>query len=778
MAPCQLQRVLIMRYPFLTFPLLVAASFLCACGDDSPSGLGDTFPPATAGTIYSYATGCFSIGVVGTSQYLAASDSGDEFEISASSLDSAARFRMRPADLGTYLLFDQSEQYLVSEDGDRLHRRSELLSDTTVIGGDVSVDDSFESEGEWELEASGDDPDRFRLRHRRSGEYLTAEGSVADAADAADVLLFEQSNCATFPELTLDAEGEVMPIEFDDGSVFGFVETHAHLFSNFAFGGGGIFHGAPYHRLGVEHALPSCEPFHGENGQQDLLGFAFGDLDGIAPSDLLSLFVTATAPVTHETAGYPDFSAWPDAFQSATHQVQYYRWVERAYLSGLRLMVQHATTNHVLCELLVGLGAQPARYSCNDMVAVDRIIDETYALERYVDALNGGPGEGWLRVVTSPDEARQVINDGKLAIVLGIETSVLFDCFLVPPEGFAKCTEADVVAKLDEYHEKGVRVLFPVHKFDNAFSAGDGDRGILDLGNVIQTGHWTNYALCDDLGVADVPRNFDGGDVPFGALNMPRVAFDSDPPLSFSGFAGDPLNSLLGGVPDLIELLGAPPLEGDYCQRTGLTNLGEFLIDQMMRRGMVLEVDHMPRLSRQRALEIMIENDYPAAGTHGNNHDGLLYELGGVSKSNFGRCRSATVPATMDDGYQNRIQLMRDKGAFPAEGFGFDFNGFAGAPRPRFGENANCGDPQTDPITYPFTSYAGDITFTEPVVGNRTIDFNTEGMAHLGLVAELIEDVRRDGVTDEELEPLFKSAEGYLRMWEKSEQRGQELSAE
>ena len=65
--------------------------------------------------------------------------------------------------------------------------------------------------------------------------------------------------------------------------------------------------------------------------------------------------------------------------------------------------------------------------------------------------------------------------------------------------------------------------------------------------------------------------------------------------------------------------------------------------------------------------------------------------------------------------------------------------------------------------------------FEEPHVGNRTIDFNTEGMAHIGLVAELIEDVRRDGVTDEELEPLFKSAEGYIRMWEKAERRAAEI---
>jgi hypothetical protein len=198
---------------------------------------------------------------------------------------------------------------------------------------------------------------------------------------------------------------------------------------------------------------------------------------------------------------------------------------------------------------------------------------------------------------------------------------------------------------------------------------------------------------------------------------------------------------------------------------------------EMMKRGMVIEVDHMPRKSYKRAYEILEDNDYPAVGSHGRNNNGRLYQLGGMSKFNFGRCRSQDEPATMDDSLQSRVALMREVGAFEAEGFGFDLNGFAGAPGPRFGENSNCADPQTDAgITYPFTSYAGDITLERPVVGQRTLDFNTEGMVHLGLVAELIEDARRDGVTDEELEPLFKSAEGYLRLWEKAERRGIELS--
>ena len=77
--------------------------------------------------------------------------------------------------------------------------------------------------------------------------------------------------------------------------------------------------------------------------------------------------------------------------------------------------------------------------------------------------------------------------------------------------------------------------------------------------------------------------------------------------------------------------------------------------------------------------------------------------------------------------------------------------------------------PQDNPIDYPFTSYRGDVTFTQPRLGNRDVDFNTEGMQHIGLLPELSEDVRRDGVTDAQLEPLFRSAEAYIRMWERAE---------
>jgi hypothetical protein len=327
------------------------------------------------------------------------------------------------------------------------------------------------------------------------------------------------------------------------------------------------------------------------------------------------------------------------------------------------------------------------------------------------------------------------------------------------------------VAKLDEYYDKGVRVLFPVHKYDNGFSAGDGSRGVIDIANFAHTGHFNNYIECPaDLLI--FPVDFDKGGVAFAGLNQPRDVYDSPPPIDMSGLADDVIGTLF----PFVGLLTGGSLDGEYCQNHGLTDLGEFLMLEMMKRGIIIEVDHMPRKSYKRAFEMLVENDYPAMGTHGGNNNGLLYKLGGMSKSNLGRCRSVDTPATMDDGFQNRIQLMRDMGAFPAEGFGFDLNGFAGAPGPRFGENSGCSNQTDEGITYPFTSYAGDITLERPVVGDRTLDFNTEGMVHLGLVAEVIEDVRRDGVTDEELEPLFKSAEGYIRVWEKSERRAEALA--
>ena len=767
-----------MRIKFEAIALLSLLMILPACREDDngatdtpdvgedveESEVIDRPPGPDHDGIYSFAGGCYAIEAYPSDSAdplsLVADDSGYSFEETA--VNEATPFFMKATDLGSYLFFDDEELYFLVEEED-FSRVAEFLSDF------FTLDDDYLPGVQWALEVSSQDETRFQLRHHRTGRYLATDGLVEEPDQAALVGFHPSEGCADYPELTLDAEGEVYAEPFDDGSVYGFVETHSHILSNFGFGGAGIFHGAPFHPFGVTHALPSCEAYHGIEGRNDVFGYAFdqgGDVDEVA---LLQGALDGETPeFNHHTEGFPEFTDWPSAPDKSTHQTQYHVWMKRAYLSGLRLMVQHATTNQVICELLEGTGAQPTRYSCNDMVAADRIIDETRNMERYIDAQYGGPGEGWFRIVESPEEAREVINDGKMAVVLGLEVSNLFDCFLVPADGFEHCTEQDVLDGLDEYYERGVRAIFPVHKFDNGFSAGDGHREFIEIGNFVHTGHWSNFT--DDC--PDLPSAFDYGDVAFGDLNEPRDDYFAPPPNDMSEFPDDPVGALF----NYLNLLLGDSLEGDYCQNHGLTDLGEFLIEELMRRGIIIEIDHLPRRSYQRAFEMLTANDYPAVGTHGNNNNGKIYELGGVSKFNFGRCNDPDNPGGRLDGLRNRLSLIEDAGAYPAEGFGFDLNGFAGAPGPRFGEKSSCGDDQDNPITYPFTSYDGQITFTQPFVGEREIDFNTEGMAHLGLVAELIEDVRRDGATDEDLEPLFRSAEGYLRMWEKSIERGAAIS--
>lgn len=720
-------------------------------------------PPPPHGDVYSLANGCFVLDATpqgsSNTRWLTQRAATETYGFTATTAAAGTRFTLRASDLGTYLLRDPNGGYLVA--------RNATLARATVLQSELEVlDDNFRSPAEWRVEVSPADPQRFQLRNYQTGEYLTPTGTSPTPANAAVVAFYPSTGCAAFPELTLDAEGAVAPRAWPDGDLYGIVDAHAHLFSNFGFGGAGMYHGSPFHRLGVEKALPSCEQFHGAGGRRDLIGWAFAGLNNVDSNTLLTAFVSGRTPeFNHHTEGYPEFIDWPNAWGSATHQVEYYRWLERAYRAGLRLVVQHATTNSVLCELIAGIHAQPTRYACNDMVAVEREIVEARNLERYIDAQSGGPGRGWLHIVTSPAEARRTVAAGKLAMILGIETSNLFDCYLTPRPGMPACDAARMRTQLDRFHGLGVRAIFPVHKFDNGFSAGDGDRRVGQIGSFVNSGHYSNFVL----DCPNVPAAFDHGDVVYGGLNMPRASYSTPPDVDMSGFAESPINAIF----PYVSAFQAPHLSGEYCQNAGLTPLGESLLHELMTRGMIIEVDHLPRRSIQRAYEILSESRYPPAATHGNIMNGQVYDLGGISITGLGRCSDPARRGAMGDGLRERIALIRRHGGYPAEGFGFDFNGFAGAPGPRFGPHAGCAaGTQQHLIRYPFTSYAGDVTFTQPHLGSRTVDFDTEGMIHVGMLPELIEDARRDGVSDADLEPLFRSAEAYIRMWERAEARG------
>ena len=174
-----------------------------------------------------------------------------------------------------------------------------------------------------------------------------------------------------------------------------------------------------------------------------------------------------------------------------------------------------------------------------------------------------------------------------------------------------------------------------------------------------------------------------------------------------------------------------PP--GKQCNAKGLTKLGAYLVRQMIARHMLIEVDHMSERARDRVLAIAGRRDYPLVSSHtgtgGTWTDGELrnlYRAGG-----FAAATPAQAPALAD-----RILGFRrfDDGRGGTSASGSE---------PTPADSRPCRDRRTRPrpIVYPFTGYRSGITFRRQRTGERTFDLNTDGVAHYGLFADLLDEV-------------------------------------
>ena len=501
------------------------------------------------------------------------------------------------------------------------------------------------------------------------------------------------------PESEINVTGTPFTGTSTDGSVRGLIDAHTHLFMQDGMGGAAVC-GKVFSVHGIADALRDCDS-HGPNGETALLenltkeGSPFG---------------------THDVAGWPTFRDWP-AHDSLTHQQMYYRWIERAWRGGQRIMVNDLVSNRVLCSINPG-----THQSCNEMAAIRRQAQDTYDLEAFIDEQYGGPGQGWFRVVTSSAEAREVIAAGKLAVVLGVETSEPFGCrqILDVPQ----CSKADIDRGLDELHDLGVRSIFACHKFDNALCGVRFDEGtqgaIINAGQFLSSGTWWDARPCEGTRPHD---------------NSP---------------AGNVLPAEFKPVlPPILPLYPSGPL----CNTRGLTNLGVHAIKGMMARGMMIEVDHMSAKAAHQTLTLLEEADYPGAlATHSwmdERYLDRLYALGGFATI-YGHDSHEFV-----EEYE-RTAAVRDRYGAGA-GFGLDMNGFGGTAGPRE-------DASSNPVTYPFRSFDGGSVLERQRTGERTWDVNTDGVAHYGLFPDYVEDIRLvggEGVVDD----LARGAESYLRTW-------------
>ncbi len=619
----------------------------------------------------------------------------------------ATPFRMQATALGSYLLYGPDT-------------RMPSARNT----GQVLPSAKADASADWVVTEGGSALD---LANVSTGRHLTVAwtGRLGQSDQATARWRFEPAEgCAVFPELGVDVQDAPLALaSVAPDTVKGFLDSHVHV-SAFEFLGGRFHCGRPWSRYGVADALEDC-PDHAPDGRWALA------------ENLLS---TGKLTGTHSTKGWPAFDGWP-RYESLTHEGTYWKGLERAWRGGLRVLVSDLVENRALCELY-WLKKNP----CTDMESLRLQAADLYALQDYIDAQFKGPGRGFFRIVKSPAEARAVIADGKLAVVIGVETSQPFDCLY--RDGVEICTTEQIDRGLQELWDLGVRSLFPVHKFDNAFGGTAMDGGttgiLVNLGNVYMTGRWWEVGPCPGTDHDNTPANLwptvSGVYAALAQLDPRSAVFD---PTLTAPLRGSALPSY-------------PP--GPVCNVRGLTPLGEYLISRMIDMGMIVETDHMSVRMRAQVLDILEARRYSGVITsHGwgdPTSQQRIQALGGI----VAPYANSTLQY-VDEWRQARA--TRSPSFLWGVGFGTDTNGLGAQPEPRPGAATDR------PVTYPFLSADGQSTIGQSRWGTRRWDFNVAGASHYGLFLDWVEDLKH--IAGQEIvDDLSAGAEAYLQMWKRA----------
>ena len=748
------------RMWMMTALALMGAATLTACSSSlSPtnnsvattSGTGNsTDSGITPKTRYDMANGCYALQSVAKSAY-AVHDATGAYAANAAALAGGEAFYMKPSALGSYLFYAKNKTLLA------------------VSGTNVGSAAAPSSATDWTVDT--DAQGLFTVVSISAAKALVADSAgkltLADAAGAGKAGQFSfvpSSGCTAYPEVSTDSIGETYKGQGVNQPVIGFAEVHTHMAMGHEMsdGGrvvgpsaGGAMYGQMFNRYGVVEALKDCKDWHGPNGTRD-------------PE---AAILDMTPGKTHDTQGWPTFIDWPAA-TSQLHQAMYYKWVERAYKAGLRILVSEGTNIEALCQVaqVYESTVNPAAAStidCNDMNLGIGQVKYLFELEKYVDAQEGGPGKGWFRIAKNPTEARGFINEGKLAVVPGLEFANLFRCNVTfDPAGneTSGCTKESIDKQIDEVWALGVRELFPYHDVNSSL----GGTGIFDGAALNAVGFLGTHQFWKTY---DCPNGGEGDSYfyPAGAKMTTAIPGTGNDPISQAVIA-----NLQGPLP-----VYKPDVR--QCNARGTTDLGKYALQQLMKKKFIIDIDHA-ELSIKTDMINMAKAQtptYPLISAHGG-HGGItnaqakdILALGGLIypfKPN-GKGHVA---------FMKQLKPLWDAarpGQPMAVGYGMDANGIANRAGPR-----GAG---SKPVVYPFTLFQGPdwgpqyaaagikpITFklqTQPESG-KTWNIDEVGTAHYGMVADYVEEIRLEGGKDA-LDALYNSAEAYLQMWEKTVNR-------
>lgn len=523
----------------------------------------------------------------------------------------------------------------------------------------------------------------------------------------------------------------------DKEALAGVADIHLHMFAEDAFGGGWM-HGS--HDGTAEEAMPDCDGGidHGrlvddltplltegsacaadlpELAQRvPLVGAMVQFGGGFISEEMGKLPGTDGDTGLHEdrTGGFPTFTGFP-RWDTIAHHTAWEGHLRTAYEAGLRVEVVSAVSYDFICR------ATPLENL--DRPECDEMADVYVQLQSAQDMAKRNAD--WMEIALSSADARRIVADGKMALILGIEATHIFG-------------EGDWRAEFEKAYAMGVRTLQAVHLYDNRFA-----------------------------GVA--PHN----PLHHIALYTENCHVDTDCPIGLTD--GQP-----GGV-----TLGFD-LDATCKNVVGLKEEGKELFAEMMERGMLIDAAHLSEQAMRDLHEMSAdENYYPYFISHAHLREMLLpakqieektvpwwvaanvkevggmlglrtfpdevntYEGTGVANDCHGSSKSfAQMLAYATDAIGVNVA------------FGADFNGFIAQTRPRFGPDACSASKNTEEVAC--QARAEEVGTVAPL----GTDFDDLGLAHTGLIIDLVDDLDQLGA---DTTPLKSSADNFVQMWERAE---------
>ncbi|QSX77508.1 membrane dipeptidase [Agrilutibacter solisilvae] len=442
------------------------------------------------------------------------------------------------------------------------------------------------------------------------------------------------------------------------------------------------------------------------------------------------------------------FSAWP-AHDDITHQQMWFEWIKRARDGGLRVLVALAINNKTIAD--ISIGNEPKTDYDSARLQIDEL---KLFVARHSD---------FMEVAYTPTDLRRIVRSGKLAVVVGVE----IDSLLPPlPVGSSAVKMEVIEARIQALVDRGVRYLFPIHLLNNAVGGTATYVDVFNASNRLERGEFWQLE-CAPEG-SKISYRFG---IPGPALELMEFA------LAVADDGG-------AGVPQIPSCVGG----SGHRNTKGLSDLGTTVLTRLMRRGLLLDIDHMSERSANATIALAQQFGYPLNSGHNeprahtwnqraagravtpneNNRTdaqlSALRNLGGMFGVGWGGTDACT--------YKDRLTYALNQMQRHQVGLGSDVNGLIVHPAPRFGARASpTGGCSSNKLTYEAGAFHGPEQAVSP--DSSTVDdgalkvwnYNNEGMAHYGLLPDFLEDLNNVGT---DLAPLYGGAESFARMWEQS----------